>query len=581
MRVRLYHITTKRSGTRAVREEIVDAAVLTIGRAPASIIEVSDLTAALHHAALHYENGDCWVQAVDGDAMRVDGRLSSRQALDLGSVIRIASRQITVVAAKPTTDDTPEDFGLELETIESNIAADQTRIAPEQLTIERGLLNRRPLSWLAALAVLGLFLAVPLLQPVQQIEDGFTEASVETAPWRNSLTASWLSGPMRPSHSHFGDHCTVCHTQPFEAVADESCIRCHAQQGPHLGADQLTNAHAASPCADCHSEHEDSAATAVLGDSLCASCHDDLAAEYPETNLANAADFATNHSPFRATLPPVGDEGSMRKVYGEENPDGPDATVSPPTGLAFSHKVHLKEGLRGAQGPVTMACSDCHDMDERGGAMQGLSFENSCRSCHSLGFDTEDPERQVQHGVPLVVERELFEFYAGRALRRAGAEGFTSTVRRRPGHAAIAELDQDALALVNEQTKNSAERLLGSEGVCAECHRISPDANTVVIAPVRIGPYEDAERWLPLTDFGHRSHSSVECSGCHDARAAETAETLILPQISVCRTCHAGETPTLGFVASPCTMCHDFHREEPAATNTPPSPAPAHPIGDS
>jgi predicted CXXCH cytochrome family protein len=564
VRIRLHHITTKRSGARAVREEVIEAEVVTIGRSTSSVIQAPDLTAALNHASIHFNNGTCWVQTDDGDSMRVDGKLAARQNLVPGSVVRIASRQLTVVQAKSVAGEDPEDFGIELETIAAPASKDKTQQERLTLTIERGLLSRRPLAWLGVIAVLGLFLVVPLLQPKQDLSDGFVEPSVETAEWRQTLALSWLSGPMRPSHSHFGDHCTVCHSEPFKPVADDNCRHCHNQEGPHTGTLRVIQGHAKAPCADCHSEHEPSAAATIRGDELCTSCHTDLKQHSPDSTFVDISDFSSSHGPFRATLPPDANGIALRKVYGDEDPAGPQATLTPPTGLAFSHKVHLKEGLRGPEGKVTLNCASCHDMDQRGIGMQGLTFENSCRGCHSLGFDTDNPDRQVQHGVPLAVERELFEFYAGRALRKAGGAGFIVAARRRPGHEAAADLDDDSLRVVSEQTRISTKRLLGVDGVCDECHRIdeSEGASAKVIAPVRIGPFEEAARWLPLTTFGHASHVSVECETCHDAHSAENAETLILPQITACRSCHAGEGAKLGYVASPCTLCHDFHHTE-------------------
>jgi predicted CXXCH cytochrome family protein len=87
--------------------------------------------------------------------------------------------------------------------------------------------------------------------------------------------------------------------------------------------------------------------------------------------------------------------------------------------------------------------------------------------------------------------------------------------------------------------------------------------DALVVQPVRVGPFADAGRWLPRAEFPHRPHRSAQCNLCHDANSVTDAATVMMPGIGVCRGCHGGLEPAAGRLASPCSSCHDYHREVP------------------
>jgi predicted CXXCH cytochrome family protein len=63
---------------------------------------------------------------------------------------------------------------------------------------------------------------------------------------------------------------------------------------------------------------------------------------------------------------------------------------------------------------------------------------------------------------------------------------------------------------------------------------------------------------LPKARFDHSEHSVSDCADCHSASSSSYSKDVLIPEISICQTCHGGEHATQS-VPSTCITCHDFH----------------------
>jgi hypothetical protein len=90
-----------------------------------------------------------------------------------------------------------------------------------------------------------------------------------------------------------------------------------------------------------------------------------------------------------------------------------DADTRAATALVFNHAEHMKAGLKGPNGPVTLECATCHTATlnadgRRSGSFAPVKFESSCRSCHTLQFDAhiqaEAPHGKVEDDAAFVTK---------------------------------------------------------------------------------------------------------------------------------------------------------------------------------
>jgi predicted CXXCH cytochrome family protein len=562
VRLRLRHFTDVGGGTRAMREELVDVESITIGRSSESVVFLPELVVALHHAVMHLQDGKLWVETVDGDAVRVNGRVASGRSLQPGDVIRVGHHELRVV---PATDDQVADLTVDIDVVQSAMLGTSDLSERTKLGIERGLFARRPLAWGMVIGVLGLFLVAPLLAARGPASEVYKPGDASPERWESWASTSWSSGPVSSPHRHFADRCRTCHLAPFEAVTDEACATCHADEGDHFAADVWESGDAKAACTQCHHEHRGDAAllAAADDDAGCLECHAAPQSRFPDADLQAVGDFGDGHAQFRLTVPGApGDHPQLRDDVGEASVRASAALfVSVPgSGLRFPHSKHLVSDLRGPDGPIQLECAICHSADDAEVTMQGMTFEERCSDCHALAFDVAEPTREVAHRDPELVRRELFEYYAARAAR-GEADLVVVSERRRPGREVLVDPNPATARWIGERAAGAEQRLLGEEGICQQCHVLHSDDDRITVEPVRVGPFEGATRWLPRTEFSHRPHRAADCNLCHAATKADSADLVMMPGIGVCRGCHTGATPTLGRVSSPCQSCHDYHHE--------------------
>jgi predicted CXXCH cytochrome family protein len=564
MRVRLRHLTTRSSGSKAVREQIREVGRLRIGRGSGNDVELAGLTVALDHATIEQRDGRIWVEAVGGSELRVGGHVSSGRAVASGDVVRIGQYELRLLEPGPG-----EDLVVEVEAIAHAHVEGAGLLARSPIGPPVGPAALRAICWCGALLFVGLAAALPSLGPGRssgsERETNHPAIGSQPSSLVATLAAAWNPGPLAAAHAHVAENCRVCHAAPFERVGDGACLECHSAIGRHVASETALDPHEPDRCGSCHVEHGGSRALAHYRDALCVGCHGQLQAVSPETGLADVRDFLTDHPEFRPAV--VVEPGSERRVRMDLSTS---AAGEPPakerSGLVFPHDEHLKPRLRAPAGEVTLACADCHRLERAGATMNPIRFEDHCQRCHSLAFDERHPEREAPHDSPDRVERALLEFYATTALLgEASDPDAPPAARRRPGRELAEPERLTVLAWARDRAQRSGAVLLAEGGVCDQCHDLASSGGASSVMPVRIVPFPGADRWLSFASFAHRPHGPIACDGCHDARSTRNSETVMLPGIESCRACHGGDDHGFGRVSSPCVLCHSFHRSEHGA----------------
>jgi FHA domain-containing protein len=534
------------------RQVLLKARRLTIGRAADRHVQIDHADVSSQHAIVCSVLGRLRVRAAGAGTVIVNGKRCRNAWLRTGDVMTFGVARLSVEQQRA-------DGVVVLRLNDPHALSTKKAGAADDLSLKAAGINPRYWSWLLVTGVL----CIGFLSPFAGAIISPFRAALRAAPLVPSDTL-WLPGPLHDRHRALGDDCNVCHTKPFEHVANAACVKCHREVQNHVAVGSPeADLFAGSRCADCHLEHD--AQKSLVDDSSvgCVACHADLKSSKPDTQLGNVGDFSRTHPDFElSVLSPVksNDEVTWRPVA---VPAARRDAARQDSNLIFSHKVHLdSNGIDSPKGRQKLSCNDCHQADAAGRFMLPIRMQTHCAECHTLQFDEADPGATVPHGDLPRMFKALEEHFSrlfldpaiGRAVPSKGAP-------RRPGsEQQILTQDEQrrALAWADRQSMAVARELL-EKRVCVECHRITRDPLRAE-GPEhwRVEPVRLTERWFPRARFSHAAHGTSACSTCHHAvERDDDSANIQMPGISVCRDCHGDNDRRK--VASTCIMCHDFH----------------------
>jgi predicted CXXCH cytochrome family protein len=445
-----------------------------------------------------------------------------------------------------------------------------------KLTLEQTGLSKRWPSWLFGLLIILLFLIIPLVS----LTDNSLSQMLRSSPLPSDN--SWISGPLSSAHQipELNQNCQACHVAAFEVVQDNACLSCHSEIQQHVEAKTMRSAvHLGDVrCASCHQEHNEPASIVRRDDKLCVGCHVDLSDSVQNTKLSNVGGFGAEYRGAGKTAAHPDFKFSMLVSEDKElwSHTRAELAANPieQSNLTFGHKAHLDPaGIDSPEGSTKLECVDCHIPDGAGQLMQAISMENNCRSCHSLVFDPESPNREVSHGKPDTVLLELEEFYARQYLsdalgRSPTAKEFNDFVLRRPGQS-VKQRTEQKLKLAAPWTKaQSVAQEIFTRTTCKTCHDISEITAGNGDLSWDVTPVRLTKQWLPMSTFDHFSHRTSDCSLCHAASGSEQASDVLMPELAICESCHTDIRSHAAKSPTSCVTCHLFHLPYLAAWDT-------------
>ncbi len=438
-----------------------------------------------------------------------------------------------------------------------------------KLSLDDAGFSKRLWSWLLFVIVLALFLIVPMLSLIS--DD--TAKLLRDSPLPSDNV--WTSGHLSAAHQipELNENCEACHVNAFEVVQDDTCLTCHSDTNHHFD----TTVHDSSildgsRCASCHIEHDEPSNIVSRNDALCVDCHADMSASGAVvTELSDVDSFgrrmaeysAAPHPDFKISM--LVPSGKLQDTQWEIQRIALNKMPQESSNLTFPHKVHMDpEGIDSPSGQQVLACNSCHVNDDAGKLMQPISMESHCSDCHSLVFDSADPEREVPHADADTVMLALEEYYSRQFLRNSlGRNPTPAEVRefklRRPGKS-VAARAQQALNLDSPWGKaNSVAQEIFENTTCKTCHEVTVDESSEHLSKWQVEPIKLTKDWMPKSEFSHFSHRTSECSVCHEAAESEVSADVLMPDLAVCESCHTGSKASENKVPSQCISCHQFH----------------------
>jgi predicted CXXCH cytochrome family protein len=556
MRILIRTLEGENTAAVAASDRVIDADVISFGRAPDQQIYCNDPRVALQHARFTRAGEALTISCTPPAQAEINGRLKPGASLRVGDEVSLGPMLIKVL--KPPAG---VDAAISVERDPREVVrADDAPMPHFALTLAEAGWRKRPWAWVAALATLLLCLAVPWYFV------GQGKAALNGL--RSSLAPSdlqWTSGPLHPAHANLEMSCESCHAEPFRRVRNEQCLDCHSTTlHQHVPANHPAAAEQRlARCTTCHVEHDEPSNLVQLDTRICSDCHAQPQDHGASARALPVTDFAAAHPDFQVSLLTAPQWTVTRVRLGEKQ-------ITETSNLKFTHAAHLDtKGIKAPQGEVVMQCADCHAPRDDGKGFLPVSMEPHCSTCHMLSFDPAEPERKLPHGEPALVMQTLVDHYSRRFL-----EGYADPLANRgPGRAAPpgASASAGARAQLLGRARDSANRMAADifeRRVCADCHAVTrsgpPNEPRWTVAPVRL-----TQTFMPKAHFDHAAHTigETQCETCHAAAKSELASDVLMPQIAVCRDCHGGETGTEGGLVrtpSPCASCHVFHdRTEP------------------
>ncbi|MCB2067760.1 MAG: cytochrome c3 family protein [Erythrobacter sp.] len=555
------------TGREIVREREVSADSITVGRASENAVHLPDLAVEQRHFTLTQLNtGALRAEAVGSLGFTHDGINSTSAEIDpaRGGELGVGGYRLDV----GTNDDGKIVITVRRAAADDGAAKDQQA----GFGLASVLPSRRIVSWVAVLAILVAFLAVPIYTHLARTPVAHPDID---AGGQVLMDASWSTGALSSVHHGLENQCEACHTQPFVAVRDETCMACHGDLGNHAEPNRLVAgmpaftggeallwdiAHAFNKpgpgaCTDCHTEHEGAGDMQPTRQQFCADCHGTLDQRLTDTALGNAADFGTSHPQFQALITPALGADEVRLSL--------DNVTEDFDGVKFPHDMHLSTTngvarmagrLNINRGGAPLECSNCHVPSADGVRFQPVVMEDSCESCHSLVYDqVGNTFRSLRHGDVAQMQADLAAL--DRSPRRP-----VSTGRRRPGPFAEGGIYYGNFSRV--QPRSLTRSALDQDGLCGECHYPAGGVDLAVV------PVTQRSRYFEHGWFDHAAHGrdamgastdAAACAECHAAETSDAATDFLIPDLNSCRDCHLGEDAREAEVPSSCAMCHSYH----------------------
>lgn len=594
MTIRVEFIRRRPGGRITVKPTVYDKKELSLGRATDCDIFLPDLRVGLHHARLTYLSKDrVRIETSEDHRVRVDGALLRRRdiTIDHNSDIRIGPYQLAL--SRP---DTPEDLLISVELVEPSTAVGEAGDESEVFSMQGYAPDRRASAWLLIAVVAAAFMALPVFAYLRGGNDSpEKQGAVQSIAVIGNL--NWLSGGMSSAHANLVSDCRECHENAFIRVRDATCLSCHEDMRNHAHADTLALAapNEGPPqawladlrarlnipegrCGSCHFEHNGPDGVTPSASGFCVDCHRTLDQRLPETELVNVINFARLHPEFKPRI--IVEPHLVAPVYERVSLVDRPKEVN---GLKFPHDFHLKddevkhkletlsEDARARFGE-TLDCVDCHRIDAAGALFAPIEMETICGDCHSLAFSAEEnsPVRSLPHGEPDEVKSVLEDFYLAQATAQLLGDN-ANLLDRQLGaedRARRERLREQAFRNARASTQAMIERIFSEDGVCQKCHGLT--GQTTIGGAPQIAPVRLTSRYLPKAAFSHAQHmtGNIECAACHRAETSSETADVLMPSITVCRTCH-DDVRGKNAIASDCLTCHAYHDDDEAPYMTP------------
>ncbi|MCB2106311.1 MAG: hypothetical protein KDE14_01365 [Rhodobacteraceae bacterium] len=519
-------------------------------------MHLPDPRVLLHHAEFSIRNREMYASPAPGADMQLNDTLAQVTRVSPGDKLRLGPFEIVLEENRDgehvvLTAELIQPLGDELENLLSRSKVNVGRVG----------LSMRSWAWIGALVAAVAMFVVPWIaslyfnpSPLLMVLNT-RDQRVAAAP-----TTWWSTGGISSAHKFFGQSCSSCHATPFVPVQDETCVVCHSGIQHHTDPAVFTKASfEGQACQSCHKEHQGNSTVARSDQKFCVDCHADIKDYSGDTRLRNVTDFGNDHPDFRPT---VLVDAALQITERSKTMSGPELPREDAS-LKFPHDKHLRSEVKHPErGNISLECIDCHEVDAGGAYMLPLSFDRHCHQCHSLKFDVYIPDREMIHGTPETMFKQIRDVYDAVALRGGYEEPESpALVRRRPG----TPLTPEEKAVVLDWSREKAEQTIKGRfgrGLCEGCHQVfdTPLSGGSTGGGWSVEPVSPTHRWFPAAFFSHRSHGDVECGTCHNARASTEAQDVIMPNAAMCQSCHGGESAK-SRVPSTCVTCHSFHRE--------------------
>jgi hypothetical protein len=554
----LRRVFRDRKGAETLLEGSHEGGVIRLGHRNDQDLQLHDPAIAPRHLTLKPLSGGRFnLRAVGAARFELDGQSRQQAVLGPGQRVGLGRQELRIIEPPVGFDG-----ALQLTQHEDDAQLGAATHFHTRLE-ETGLSMRYPAWGLVAFALM--LLALPLAGHLQPAFGAWLRAHTPVFS-----DAAWSSGPLARAHHtlEIDRDCSACHVKLFEPTPDRACLHCHDDMRGHVASAEVSvPTLEATACAGCHKEHNQPPTLVRADTALCADCHRDPAtlASAPDGHVfvqAATAFTATAHPDFGVELLRFDQVG---RTWSKQRP-APGETPRESSNLKFPHALHLDRTRVEVRAEERgLGCADCHRLQVDGEHFVPITMEGECRSCHGLGFDESEPERQLPHAAVRSAVLALEEHYIRQFADTQRVIETGQRNRRRPARAAIDPCPQGPLACGRERAELEAHNQFNRSG-CVTCHEVTVHPERSVYERWEVLPVRLVSDFRPRARFDHVAHltragaaeDDALCLSCHEAETSETSSDVLMPPLAACLDCH-GEDRGEQQVALGCIGCHDFH----------------------
>lgn len=570
---------SSQQGVAVFQDTELAADVITVGSAPAQLIQLRGEAIKHSHAIIKLMAGKLVIQGIEKSTFLVNGAEQKKCELAIGDIVLFNTHKLQVIEPPAGFDAALEldlDDDLQSQSLETAYVTDLSGTV---------LSKRVPAYWFSLIVVL-LALAWPISSHFLR-DSPVNMDGVATFNSSNHGDQLWSSGPLLPAHQlAIGDDCSVCHKKPFEKVQNESCVSCHQSTANHSDGEVLAmhgggdtqglfDNHknlGAGECQSCHKEHNEPAAIIVSADKLCVDCHQQaLGGSGDDVGTPVVTGFSgAAHPAFKLNyvLPTMVKMGTGLSVEWDSQLLEKSAGQKDLSNLKFPHDIHLNgEKVQMADTGDAMLCSSCHALKADGEHFEPLTMEKHCSSCHDLSFAAEQPDRQLPHGQPELIVQTIEEHFV-RVYTDPQYQAKGSERRRLPGKSRQGSACTDTPFNCGMQRATAEAAIQFTQRGCVTCHEVTDNQSEDLYARWLVLPVNINPDWHKRASFDHASHltqsgqtANQVCSSCHEAELSSTSTDVLIPDIENCLTCH-GDVSVDEKIQVNCISCHAYHPKD-------------------
>jgi predicted CXXCH cytochrome family protein len=400
------------------------------------------------------------------------------------------------------------------------------------------------------------------------------------------------------------------------AENNQRCNACH-RMADHYPTATKPALQALESCVQCHHEHLGANHNLLdIADESCVRCHADLAkfvtdADRPLSKVTSfdSTNGISGHPDFQGL---IRDPGTIQFSHTQHmrpgqslKPGDLSAKTWDSLPLGFQDQYQKPNNI---SDPIQLTCSDCHERDYPIAGYKTLEgpnatsasnsldrqtnahvlykpveFSKHCEACHQLDLPHKLDFKDQKHLLDIVATSQQQRLARSERLQSTSNQSESSVDEENRLRIAGTASGADLVGLIKENNP-LAKTAIFKTYACSKCHQPATDLDSINNLESIVVPSSLPTQWLKKAVFSHGPHINVQCDDCHKIQLdsnslslGNLASDVLIDGIHGCQQCHiVDETKrrdaqlagVKNIARADCIDCHRYHDHGPQGPAT-------------